>query len=67
MKIQELIDALTNIKADKGNIDVLFEDPNNHYGPYSVESVTVDAADKDEYPDDFGMPEGFTFVLLTNL
>ncbi len=61
MKISEMIDRLEKIKAENGDIDVMFNDPESQ-GPYSTTSVRVSVAEKDDYPDDWDMPEGFTFV-----
>ena len=65
MKISEMIDRLEKIKAESGDIDVMFDDPDGH-GPYSATSANVDIAEKDDYPADWDMPEGFTFVNIGN-
>ena len=61
MKISEMIDRLEKIKAEHSDIDVMFNDTDSH-GPYSASSVRVAVAEKDDFPEDWDMPEGFTFV-----
>ncbi len=61
MKVGEVIKQLS--KLDQ-NLDVMFQDPNANGGPFSVEKIHVEVADEDEYPEDYCMPEGYTFALL---
>lgn len=63
MKISEMIDHLEKIKTERGDIDVMFINPDSGE-PYAVTSVSVNVAEKDEYPAGHDMPEGFTFVNL---
>ena len=65
MIISELIEKLETAKTEKGDIEVMFNDPEGH-GPYSATSADVDVAEKDAYPADWDMPEGFTFVNIGN-
>ncbi len=64
MTVQELIEKLS--KVSNKNMEVFFQDPNSHGGPFCVGSFKTETADEDEYPDDWNMPEGYTFVLLEN-
>ena len=60
MKAKEV----AKILLETPELDVLFQDPNSNGGPFSVESAQLRIAAKDEFPEDFDMPEGFTFILL---
>lgn len=64
MKISEVIDRLEKIKAENGDIEVMFTDPNSSGGPFGVTSVSFEVAEEDQYPEEFDMPEGFKFVDL---
>lgn len=66
LKIKQLISRLEKIEAKHGNIVVMFTDPNNDDGPYTVSSATSQVAEEDEFPDSFNMPAGFKYVLLRN-
>lgn len=66
MKILELANQLKAIYDEHGDIDVLFTDPNSNQGPFDVGSTEFRVAEEDEYPEDFNMPEGYKFVVLTN-
>ena len=61
MKVKDLIQQLLLQNQEQ---DVMFQDPNARGGPFSIERVSVEVADEDEYPEDYNMPEGYTFVLL---
>lgn len=61
MKVKELIEKLSDLDQD---LEVMFQDPNAHGGPFSVQRLSVDIAEDGEYPEDWNMPEGYTFVLL---
>lgn len=61
MTVQELIQQLSQLNPD---LTVMFQDPNANGGPFSVTRLQVHTAAEDEYPEDWNMPEGFTFVLL---
>ena len=65
MNISKMIEQLEKAKLEHGDIEVMFDDPEGH-GPYSATSANVDVAEKDAYPDDWDMPEGFTFVNIGN-
>ncbi len=66
MTIDEMLVSLTNLKDAHGggDIQVMFKDPNSNGGPFGVSTATIEIAEEDEYPEDWNMPEGFTFVLL---
>ena len=66
MKITQIVEKLERIRKEKGDIQVMFDDPNSHYGPFAANTLSVCVAMEDEYPDDFDMPEGFTFVEINN-
>lgn len=63
MKIDNLIKMLQQMKNQYGNIDVLIgeTDPG---GPWSISSIELRVAEKDEFPKSFRMPEGFKFIEL---
>lgn len=48
------------------DVEVMFQDPNSKDGPYSVGKILARVAEKDEFSEDFYMPEGFKFIELTN-
>ena len=62
MKILELATKLKAIYDEKGDIDVMVLD--DHADPYAVEGVTVTVVEEGQYPEDYDMPAGFTFVDL---
>ena len=64
MKASQMIKQLNSIQAKHGDIEVMFTDPNSSGGPFAVTSVSVEVAEEDQYPEEFDMPEGFTFVDL---
>ena len=57
-----MIERLEKIKAKRGDIEVMFTDPESSGGPFAVTGINVKVAEKYDYPEEFGMPEGFTFV-----
>lgn len=65
MKIQELIDLLQAYKADYGNVEVMFTDPNEDE-TWAVELVRfIEVEYDDQYPEEYEMPKGFKFIELT--
>lgn len=66
MNVLQLANKLHAIYKEHGNVAVMFTDPNSGEGPFSVESVDLVVAEEGEYPEDWNMPEGFTFVELNN-
>lgn len=65
MKISQVIARLQKIQAERGDVDVMLQDPESSYGPWAVTGVHVEVAEEDQYPEDFQMPEGYTFVEIT--
>lgn len=63
MLISELIEQLETAKAEYGDIHVLYTDSRTD-DPYPVGRISVEVAEKDQYPEDYEMPEGFTYVSL---
>jgi len=63
MKILQLANKLKAIYDEHGDIEVMFQDP-NHEGPYLVCLARVQVAEEGEYPEDYKMPAGFTFVMI---
>ena len=63
MKIDQLISKLEAIRAEQGNIEVMFEDREGQM--LSVNVAKAYTAGADEFDEDWCMPEGFTFVHLT--
>lgn len=66
MKILKLIQKLKTIHAKHGDIEIHFSGPNGDQEPYSVKQAEVVVAEDGEYPEDYNMPKGYTFVQLTN-
>lgn len=64
MTTTELILALSKITAEHGVLPVMFmgERGESHY---PVDVVTVKVAEEDEFPADWNMPKGYTFVEIT--
>lgn len=62
MKARELIEQLLKMDQEE---NVMLQDPNAHGGPFSVMKVTRQTS-QGEYPTDWNMPEGYTFILLEN-
>ena len=63
MTILELANKLKAIYDKNGNIDVLVIDYRGD--PIQVDSAAVEVVlDDDDYPEDYNMPKGFTFVCL---
>lgn len=60
MTVSEMIRNLTAILAEQGDIEVMFND--GHDEIRSVSYTNVRVAEQDEFPEDWDMPEGFTFV-----
>jgi len=59
MKISQMIQRLEELKSEHGDVEVMFR---SDAGPFSAERIDHRVADKDEYPEDWNMPEGFEFV-----
>lgn len=66
MNVLQLANQLHAIYKEHGNVEVMFADPNSGQGPFSVGTVNLVVAEEGEYPEDWNMPEGFTFVELNN-
>lgn len=65
MKIFELAEQLKKIYDEHGDIEVMFETPNDG-SLWSLTKVEFDQVTAhDEYPEDWNMPEGLKFVCLT--
>lgn len=62
MKSHELAKKLLS----EEDIYVMFQDPNSSDGPFGVTNAQLRTSKKDEFPKDFGMPEGFKYIELTN-
>lgn len=64
MKVKDLVERLQSVDQE---LDVMFTDPNDHTcSIYLVWKLSEKVATKDEYPDDWNMPEGYKFILLEN-
>ena len=63
MTIDQLISKLEAIRAEQGNIEVMFEDREGLM--LSVNVAKAYTAGEDEFPEDWDMPAGFTFAHLT--
>lgn len=60
MTVSEMIRNLTTILAEQGDIDVMFVDFDD--AVRSVSYCNTRVAEQDEFPEDWDMPEGLTFV-----
>ena len=66
MKISELEAKLKEWREAHGDLDVLIETGSSSSGgTWSIDLADCHTAEEDEYPDDWDMPEGFTFVRLS--
>lgn len=61
MTIDDLIKNLQSFKAAHGNLEVLVQDTNDGT-VHDCPEPEVRVVDQDEFPDDWNMPAGFTFV-----
>jgi hypothetical protein len=61
MTITELIAKLESFKNRHGDLDVLIYDPNDGT-VCDCEPPVVSVAEEGQYPPDWNMPKGFTFV-----
>jgi len=62
MKISQMIAALQEIADKQGDLDVLASADNGYV--YEVMDVSSVTAEEGDYPDDWNMPAGYTFVSL---
>jgi len=62
MKAHELAKKL----LAEEDVEVMFQDPNSKGGPFSTNGVQLKVAEKDQFPEDFNMPEGFKWIEITN-
>jgi hypothetical protein len=62
MTINEMIAKLEAIRTQHGDIEVMFIENNSLFRSISYCNPRV--AEEDEFPEDWDMPEGFTFVEL---
>lgn len=63
MNVKQLIDNLKSFEKEYGSdIEVMFIDDNND--AWSINSVTHKVAEHNEYPEDWDMPEGYSFIQL---
>ena len=64
MKIFELAQKLKAMYDLHGDIDVHFAGPNHDQEPYAVNEVELVVVEDGDYPEDYNMPEGYTFIEL---
>ena len=62
MTINEMIAKLEAIRNEHGNIDVMINETDDAIRSISFANLRV--AEDGEFPDEWDMPEGFTFVEL---
>ena len=60
MTVSEMIRTLTTILATQGDIEVMFNDGRDEIRAVSYCNVHI--TEEGEFPEDWDMPEGFTFV-----
>lgn len=63
MKLLELAAKLKAIYDEHGDIDVMLLDP-DRYEPSEVTRAKVVVAEANQWPADWNMPEGFTYVSI---
>jgi hypothetical protein len=67
MTILELANRLKEIYDQRGDIEVMFLDPNSNDGPFAVGAVAAEVVeDPEDFPAEFNMPKGFEYVLIEN-
>lgn len=66
MNIDQMVKALKVLRAQHGNVDVFFQDPNSSGGPYLVTALQVHTAKPKEFPKDWNMPAGYKYALQSN-
>lgn len=65
MKISELMQTLQRLHITHGDLDVMFIDPNT-FQPSAITGGEVGVVEKGEFPRNYNMPAGFTYVRLTS-
>ncbi len=66
MKISEMEAKLKAYREESGDLDLLIEvGSTSSGGTFSPDMTDCHTAGKDEYPEDWSMPEGFKFVRLS--
>lgn len=64
MNISELIAKLEKMRSEHGELDVFFRTDDGDV--WSVGGGYVHEAEEDEFPLDWNIPAGYTFVMLSN-
>ena len=62
MKLTELMAVLTEVLAEKGDVEIMFEDRFEQMLPVGFAQGYT--AEEGEFDEDWNMPAGFSFVLL---
>ena len=62
MKASDLIARLQSIVAEKGDLDVMTHTDDGSV--YSLWGPNVVEVEEDDYPEDWNMPKGFTYIEL---
>jgi len=66
MKISEMEAKLKAYREENGDLQILVEvGSTSSGGTFSPDMTDCHTAEKDEYPEDWLMPEGFKFVRLS--
>lgn len=65
MKVKALIERLQDIANEHGDVEVMFEEPNTDE-IFEANIVKFRVADNEEFPEDWDMPEGFSFIVIRN-
>lgn len=61
MTLTKLIEKLQEIQHEHGDLEV------HDTAHFLVETVNVRVAEADQFPEDWSMPEGYTFVQIGEL
>lgn len=63
MKILDAAKLLKTIFDKHGNIDLMLIDPQRG-NPHLVSSISAETAEKGEFPKEWNMPAGYTYVSI---
>lgn len=65
--IDAMIKRLETLKAEHGgDALMMFREPNGDNDVFAVQDMEYRVAEETEFPEDWDMPEGYKFVLMTS-
>ena len=65
MKVQTLIERLQRIAEEHGDVEVMMREP-FHQTLFEVGIVRFDVACANQFPEEWHMPKGFKFVMISH-